>query len=87
MRRAVRVLLAVVSITAVLFLFAFPVRTLIEQRDQMALAQKRIKGLSAENAALTKQAAALQTDAVIEELARARYGLQLPGDNLYTVLP
>ena len=87
MRRAVWVLLAVVTVAAILFLFVFPVRTLIDQRDQTALAQRRIKGLAAQNATLTNEAKALQTNAEIEQLARDRYGLQLPGDHIYTVLP
>jgi cell division protein FtsB len=87
MRRAVRVLLAVVTVAAVLFLFVFPVRTLIDQRNQTAQAQRQIKGLAAVNAQLSKQAAQLQTNADIEALARQRYGLVLPGDHAYTLLP
>ena len=87
MRRAVRVLLGLVTLAAVLFLFVFPVRTLIDQRDQMSVAEHRIKGLAAENAQLSKEAAALQTNSYIEQLARDQYGLALPGDHVYEILP
>jgi cell division protein FtsL len=87
MRRAVRVLLAVVIVAAVLFLFVFPVRTLIDQRNQTGLAERRVKVLSAENAQLARQAKQLQTDSEIEQIARQRFGLILPGDHAYTVLP
>jgi len=86
-RRAVWVLLGMVTVAALLLLFLFPVRTLIDQRDQTALAQRRIQALAAENAALAKHAQALQTNAEIEQLARDRYGLQMPDDHIYTVLP
>ena len=87
MRRAVRVLLAMVTVAAVLFLFAFPVRTLIDQRHQTAQAERQAKGLAAENAKLSQEATQLQTNSEIEQLARQRYGLVEPGDKAYTVLP
>jgi len=87
MRRAVRVLLAVVTVAAVLFLFVFPVRTLVDQRDQTAQAEQRVKGLQAENAQLAREATQLKNNAVIEQLARQRFGLVMPGDHAYTILP
>jgi cell division protein FtsL len=87
MRRAVRVLLVTVMMAAVLFLFVFPVRTLIDQRNQTAQAELRIKGLSAENAKLAQEAARLQTDAEIERIARQHFGVIKPGDHAYILLP
>ncbi len=87
MRRAVRVLLGLVTLAAVLLVFVFPVRTLIDQRDQMAVAEHRIKGLSAENQRLAQQVALLQTNSYIEQEARDKYGLAMPGDHVYEILP
>jgi cell division protein FtsB len=87
MRRAVRVLLGVVTIAAVLFLFVFPVRTLIEQHRQTSQAQQRVKALGAANAQLNKQVGELQNPNYIAGIARQRFGLAAPGDHAYIVLP
>lgn len=87
MRRAVKVLLAVVALAGVLFLFGFPVRTLLQQRQQTSLAQLRNRDLSSENAKLAARAALLQTNAEIEQIARQQYGLVDPGDHAYVILP
>ena len=86
-RRAVKVLLAVVVVAAVLFLFGFPVRTLLQQRHQTSVAETRSRELAAENAKLTQRAAQLQTSAEIEQIARQEYGLVLPGQSAYAILP
>jgi cell division protein FtsB len=87
MRRAVRVLLAVVIGAAVLLLFVFPVRTLIDQRSQAGLAMQRLKALTAENAQLGKEAQQLHDKSYLEQIARDVYGLARPGDHVYQVTP
>lgn len=87
MRRAVKILLAVVALAGVLFLFGFPVRTLLQQRQQTSLAQLRNRGLSSENAKLAQRVAQLQTNAEIEQIARQQYGLVMPGEHAYAILP
>jgi hypothetical protein len=43
--------------------------------------------LKGENAKLAAQRAALQSDATIEEIARQQYGLVMPGQQAFMVLP
>jgi cell division protein FtsB len=66
---------------------AFPTRTLLRQRHETAAAEARLSELEAANAAANDRVAALNTDAVIESIAREQYGLAKPGDELYHVLP
>jgi cell division protein FtsB len=81
------VVLAVVTVTGIVFVFGFPVRTLLGQRHQVTVAQTRIKDLSAENAKLAQRAAQLQTDAQIRQIARQDYGLVMPGEHAYAIVP
>src|SRR5262245_30193330 len=78
--------LAVLTI-GVLMLGAFPTRTLLDQRNTAASAEAQLEELEAANDAARQQAEALQTDAVIEQLARQEFGLARPGEELYHVLP
>ncbi len=87
MRRAVKVLLALVMIAGVLFAFGFPVRTLLQQRQQTSTAQLRARELSAENAKLAARAARLQTNGEIAQIARQQYGLVAGNGHVYAILP
>ncbi|MCU4187077.1 septum formation initiator family protein [Acidiferrimicrobium sp. IK] len=87
MRRTVRILLLSVTGVAVIVLFVLPGRQLLDQGRQLSSTRRQINMLSQENAKLTKEAASLQTDATIEQLARQKYGLVMPGEQAYVVLP
>lgn len=87
MRRAVRALLGAVLLGGVLFLFAIPARTWLSQRSAMSVASHRLSQLAAENKALAKQVAQLQTPSYIEQLGRSEYGLVLPGQTAYAIVP
>lgn len=87
MRRAVRILLVAVAIGGLVFLFVLPGRTWLAQRSAMSAAERRLEVLQQENAALTKRAAQLQNPAYVEQLAREQYGLVMPGEQAYAVLP
>lgn len=87
MRRAVRTLLVVVALGGLLFLFILPGRTWLQQRRAMGTAQHRVQLLQSENAALAKRAAQLQNAAYVEQIARQQYGLVLPGERSYGILP
>ena len=76
-----------VAVVGVLFLFVFPARTYLAQRQDLAAASARVQILSTENKNLTDQAAKLHNDAEIERLARDRYGLVRPGEEAYAILP
>ena len=86
-RRTVRILLLSVTALAVVVLFVLPGRELLAQRRQLSSTQQRIQMLTQENAKLANQAASLQSDATVEQLARQKYGLVMPGEKAYVVLP
>jgi cell division protein FtsL len=87
MRRTVRILLLAVTALALVVLFVLPGRELLGQSHSLSSTQQRISLLDKENAKLAAQAADLQTDARIEQLARQKYGLVMPGEQAYVVLP
>jgi cell division protein FtsB len=86
MRRAVRILLVAVTVGGILFLFVLPGRTWLSQGRATSTAQHRASVLSQENQALIKRAAQLQSAAYVEQIARAEYGLAMPGEHSYTIL-
>jgi cell division protein FtsB len=87
LRRAVRLAVAVITVAGVLFLFGFPVRTWLQQQHQMSADQRRVAALKAENAKLSARIAQLHNTAQIERIARSQYGLVLPGQHAYVVVP
>lgn len=87
MRRAAWLLLASVTAVGVLLLFVFPVRTLLSQRRQVAAVRHEIAVLNRENSILSARSAALQSPGYVEQLARSQYGMVLPGEKAYAVLP
>lgn len=77
-------LLVVIS----LYLLAFaPVRTYIDQRQQLSAAQEQYELIAAANQQLAERAAELRTDAEISRLAREQYELAPPGAQVYAVMP
>ena len=80
-------LVAAVALLGVLALAVIPARAYIGQqrhRDQLAV---ELEGVSAQNRALQERADRLATDAEIERLARLRYNLAKPGEEVYAILP
>jgi hypothetical protein len=77
--------------TAALLLFlglaVFPTRTYMQQRDQMANEEARVRVLGAENRKLAARVTELHTDPEIERLAREQYNLVKPGEEAYAILP
>jgi cell division protein FtsB len=86
-RRAVRLGLLAFAVVAVLALFVLPARTLLGQSHSLSATQQRISTLAAENAKLHREAEQLQSNADIEQIARADYGLVMPGEQAYAVIP
>jgi cell division protein FtsB len=87
MKRAVRALLVLVTVGGIVFLFILPGRTWLAQGRATSVAQRQETALSQENAALTKQVSLLQQPAYIEQVARAEYGLTMPGEEAFGILP
>ena len=86
-RHTGRIVLAAMLLSALAFLFVLPGRTWLQQRDAMSVANHRLQVLTQENRDLARQASQLQNPAYIEQLARQQYGLTLPGEKAYGILP
>ena len=90
MRLAVRIAkiaMAVMVLVGAMYLFAYPTRTYLEQRRDIALQEHTIAVLKGENAKLAGERSALQSDSTIAEIARQQYGLVRPGQQAFMVLP
>ncbi|MDQ1436588.1 MAG: hypothetical protein QOK43_217 [Acidimicrobiaceae bacterium] len=74
-------------LVGMLFLFVFPSRTYLAQRQGLHSARQRVAVLSKENAQLTARVQRLNTDGEIERLAREQYNLVKPGEEAYAILP
>jgi len=72
---------------AILLLFVLPGRTFLSQEHTLAATQRQVNDLSAENAKLRVEAKNLQSDPVIEQIAREEYGLVMPGQKAYAIIP
>jgi len=87
MRLTVKFGLAVLVLCGAVYLFAFPAHTYLSQRQDILGQEQTIAVLKAENTDLATESAALQSDATIERIARAEYGLVMPGQQAFMVLP
>ncbi|MDQ6783568.1 MAG: septum formation initiator family protein [Actinomycetota bacterium] len=79
-------LLTVVAL-GLLLLFVLPGRTLLAQHHTLAVTQNRAEALSRENANLAERLKRLQDPAQIEQIARTQYGLVMPGQQAYAIIP
>jgi cell division protein FtsL len=87
MRRAAVLLIVALMAVGVLLLFVFPARTLLAQRRQIATTESHISALSRENAALAARIKSMSNPAQIEQIAHEQYGLVMPGQQAYTIIP
>lgn len=85
--RPLLVAAAAIATMAVLALYVFPTRTWIDQRAAITETEASLDALAAERDALAARVAELDTDSEIELIARTQYGLVLPGEEAYAVLP
>jgi cell division protein FtsB len=83
----VRLALLAFAALAVVALFVLPARTLVDQKHSLDTTQQRISTLSSENAKLKSEARQLQSNGTIEQIARSDYGLVMPGQRAYAVIP
>jgi cell division protein FtsB len=65
----------------------FPTRTWLAQRDELGQREAELAAIRAEEAALEEQAETLQDPEEIERIAREEYGMVLPGEKPYRILP
>lgn len=78
---------AAVATIAALAVYVFPTRTWLDQRTALAETSVELRELEAERSALEQRVVELDSDDQIEEIARSQYGLVLPGEEAYAVLP
>lgn len=76
----------VLALLGLIALGVLPVRTYVEQKNELTAKQARKAMLDERNLTLSKRVAALQTDDEVIKLARLHYGLVPKGDTL-TVIP
>jgi cell division protein FtsB len=90
MRLAVKITkitMAVLVIVGAMYLFAYPARTYLAQKQAIAVQERTISVLKAEDSKLAGDSSALQSPATIARIARQEYGLVKPGQQAFMVLP
>ena len=70
-----------------LFVFVYPTRTFLQQRNQKNAAEHQLEVLHEQTKKLDQQTKKLKTDAEVERLARERFGMVRPGETLYVPVP
>jgi cell division protein FtsB len=70
-----------------MFLFLWPARTWLQQSRAMSTAHRREAALAQENAVLRNRIAQLRSTPYIEQVARQEYGLVMPGEKAFGILP
>jgi cell division protein FtsB len=87
MRLAVKMALVLLVLGGAMYLFVFPARTYLDQKQGILAEQRTVAVLRAEDSKLTSESSALQDNATIEQIARQEYGLVKPGQQAFMVLP
>jgi cell division protein FtsB len=87
MRLAVKMALVLLVLGGAMYLFVFPARTYLAQKQSIAAEARTVAVLKAEDAKLAAESSALQDNATIEKIARQEYGLVKPGQQAFMVLP
>jgi cell division protein FtsB len=82
-----RIAFLTVFSVAFLFVFVFPTRSYLSQRSSVNKARHDLSILRAQNRALASEAAKLHTPSEIERIARERYNMALPGEELFSIVP
>ena len=77
----------VLAIVVLLFAMVVPVRTLMQQRSDLARLQKEERLLAQRNGALSRQIARLNDPAYLERIARECLGMTKPGEISFVVVP
>ena len=87
MRLGVKIALVLLVLGGAMYLFVFPARTYLAQKQGIAAEERTVAVLKAEDAKLTSESAALQDNSTIEQIARQEYGLVEQGQQAFMVLP
>ena len=86
-RALLAVTIVVLCLVGLLFAFVYPTRSLLQERAQISAAQAHISQLQRATQALDRQSAQLRSPVEVERLAREHYGLVLPGETPYVLVP
>jgi len=86
-RTLVRVLIGGMILVALLFVFVFPARTLLAQRQKTEEQRKTLELLQQQSRKLEEESQRLQSDAEVERMAREQYGFVYPGERPFVVVP
>ncbi len=86
-RVLVRVLIGGMILVALLFVFVFPARTLLAQRQKTDEQRKTLELLHQQSRQLEEASRRLQSDAEVERMAREQYGFVYPGERPFVVVP
>lgn len=87
MRVTVKVALGLLAVVGVAYLFVSPVRIYLSERHHITVEEHTVSVLAAEDHKLAAEGAALKDDKTIAEIARQQYGLVMPGQQAFMVLP
>jgi cell division protein FtsB len=87
MRRAAVLLIVALAAVGVLLLFVFPARTLLAQQHQISATESHISALTRENSELATRIRSMKDPTQIEQIAHEQYGLVMPGQQAYTIIP
>jgi cell division protein FtsB len=85
--RITKITMALLVLVGAMYLFAYPARTYLDQKQAIAVQERTIAVLKAEDAKLAGESSALQSPATIARIARQEYGLVKPGQQAFMVLP
>jgi cell division protein FtsB len=83
----VRGALAAALLVGVLFVFVYPTRSFLDQRNQLHKARAQLDVLQQQSEKLANQEKRLRSDAEIARIARQLYGLVEPGEQPFVILP
>ena len=87
-RRRNRVPVALAAVAAVVILAtSFPLSVLLGQHGRLSAASAQLSQLQHQNALLSQQRQALNSNAEVERLAQQNYQLVQPGRSLFVILP
>jgi cell division protein FtsB len=74
-------------LVALLFVFVFPARTLLAQRQKTEEQRKTLELLQQQSGKLMEESQRLQNNAELERIAREQYGFVYPGEQPFVVVP
>lgn len=85
--RPATIALAALTLVAVLFLFVFPIRSYLSQRNDVGSARRDVAVLREQNQTLAREAQRLQSQQEVERLARDQFHMVFPNESAYSVIP